>query len=169
MATDHAQAVAEVQRRIGRNVLLYQATEQALKTLLHLMRHENALHCLDGFVERHAEYSRKTLGQLVQSFRDRNQSDQPELWGTYLADLLSDRNDLIHHAGLNLRTVDSCREGATRLNEEHERAIQMKNMVDDILLDVLQALCDVTFRGTSEEAAMRTLYGQVKAARKNRG
>jgi hypothetical protein len=164
MATERAQAVAEVQRRIGRNILLYQATEQILKMLLPLMRHENALHCLDGFENRHAEYSRKTLGQLFRAFRDRSQTDQPLLLEMLLSDLLAKRNDLVHHAGFDLTTVESCRKAAAKLNEEHEQASQMKNLSHEILLEVLQALCDITFRGTPEETEFRKLYEQAKAA-----
>lgn len=165
IAPNHAQAVAEVQRLIGRNVLLYQATERTLKELLPFMHHEGALHCLDGFDERHKEYKRKTLGQLFQNFLEKNQTDQPVFFERWLLDLLLERNDLIHHANLDLRSVESCKAAASRLNDQHEQVLQVKNLAHDILVDVLKALCDITFRGTSEEAAFRELYDQVKATR----
>jgi len=164
MSPEHARAIDEVHRCVGRNVLLYQTIEQVLKMLLPLMRHDDALHCLDGFEDRHSKYSPKTLGPLFQAFHDRNQSDQAQYLNAYVTDLLAQRNRLVHHAGFDLSTVDSCRAVASRLNEEHAKAIPIRDLIRDILLEVLRALCDFTFRGTPEEAQFRKLLSQAEVA-----
>lgn len=90
--------VAKLMEGIGRCLCIYQRIETYLKLLLpHIVpvvpqvTEQPVLHW------RSLLDSKATLGALVQQFRDRMNSGNPEGFAKYLEELVNQRNDLIHH------------------------------------------------------------------------
>lgn len=89
--------VDELHRRIGRNLLRFQAIELSLKLMLPYMHPDGGAKGAGAMREYQVKnVDGKSLGLLVEQFRS-SVSGTPELWERGLAELLAARNDLVHH------------------------------------------------------------------------
>lgn len=148
----------EVMRKIGRNMLLFQQIEGLLKYLLANGSISGTMADLKTKREsRVAEIKRKTMGQLVGEFVDSTYSDnkntksQDQLDEVYvsfnfhveceadhyesqkrvLAELVAERNDLIHHflPKYNSESLESCQVINTQLEQQHEKLLpEVRNL-----------------------------------------
>lgn len=88
--------VDELYRRIGRNLLRFQAIEQSLRFMLPYIHPDGGAKGADAMREYQDRYvSAKPLGILIDQFRS-SISGAPEFWSHGLANLLAARNELVH-------------------------------------------------------------------------
>lgn len=157
MATDpiaeHRASLCQVHARVGRNVIRVQSLESGLKALVPFLDLGEASHCLEGLLDRHAQVARNTLGQLVGLFRGSTSSDDPR-FAEAVEKILSDRNNLVHHFhatfGPQTSTAEGCARVSAQLDEPFEAIKLFERLVNGLLLDVLHALRDTTFKDSSE-------------------
>lgn len=152
---------------VGRNIVRVQALETSLKTLLPFIRH-NEEHCLAGLNERRQQFVRKTLGELAGAFADCNQTPSDE-FTTYLAKIVNNRNNLVHHFGqiygaAAAESVNGCREVIGQLDNQFKEIKELERIANEMLLEILQALRDVTFAGTDTYKDFAALCQELKTA-----
>lgn len=146
----HGDKREAVLQSIGRNILLLQKMEGMFKSLAVYANFSCATEDLAGILEaRRAEFSRKTLGQLVGDFIGRVHNEEPEElersqrevpWIYFslaliesegsraelessLAILVDERNSLIHQKLLafDIESDEACSSLLTELDSQHER------------------------------------------------
>lgn len=116
--------LAELHRRIGRNLLRFQGIELSLKLMLPYIHPDGGAKGSDAGRAYYAKYvDGKSLGSLVEQFKSA-MTGTPELWETGLAALLAARNDLVHHFYykfdfLQASTLD---EALAYLDEQYKQA-----------------------------------------------
>ncbi|HLF10858.1 MAG TPA: hypothetical protein VJA26_06555, partial [Gammaproteobacteria bacterium] len=90
-------------RRVGRNLLLFQAIEQSLRFMLPYVHPDGSASGAEAMrqYQRH-NIERKSLGPLLEQFRG-SVSGTPDLLETGLNGLLAARNELVHHFYANER------------------------------------------------------------------
>lgn len=142
----------EVMRKIGRNMLLFQQIEGLLK---YLLANGSIAGTADDFKEKRdarvAEIKRRSMGQLVGefvdstfagdqdaeqqesvskthfsfSFRVECEADHFESRKQALAELVSERNDLIHHflPKYDPKSLESCRAVEAELDQQREKLL----------------------------------------------
>jgi hypothetical protein len=141
--------------------------EASLKTLLPFIKHGEE-HCLAGLNERHKQFVRKTLGELVGAFADCNQTPSDE-FTTYLAKIVNDRNNLVHHFGQLYGTtaakgVAGCRQVIEHLDSQFKEIKELERIANEMLLEILRALRDVTFAGTNKHEDFAALCRELETA-----
>jgi hypothetical protein len=170
--TDHRAAISEIHARIGRNVIRVQLLEIGLKTLLPFIDIRGASHCLDGLTDRHGQVAKHTLGQLVEAFLRRVSTDPPGL-AAAAQKILNDRNNLIHHFHSTLGTRTSTAEGRAwvmaQLDEQFEAIKLFEQLVSGLLLDVLHALRESTFKDSVGSEDFNALCREFNAALQGAG
>lgn len=142
-------AKGEVHRKIGRNTLMFQHMEQMLKYMIaHGHIHGDVNTLKTNLVRRKDSVSRKTMGQLMGDFMENAHGEMIETEAPdeikvhmsfqfkvgcdevyydkrkkELAEIVSERNDLIHHLlpRFNLATIESCHEIETHLDSQYEK------------------------------------------------
>jgi hypothetical protein len=153
LTPQHRVLLGQVHARVGRNVIRVQSLEGGLKALVPFLDLQGATHCLDGLADRHAQVAKNTLGQLVKAFLDSSSSDDPE-FAKMVEGILRDRNNLVHHFhsifGPQLLTPEGCVQASAQLDEQFEAVRRLERLVNELLMDVLHALRDVTFNGAPE-------------------
>lgn len=153
-----AAAKAEVHRKIGRNMLMFQHMELMLKFLIANGQFSGTIDNLKENIElKNASVSKKTMGNLVGDFLEstHKEQDEPEdideldtihmsfnfridcdevyyeKRKTKLAEIVSQRNDLVHHLlpRFSLHSVESCDEIEQYLDEQHKQlAPEVENL-----------------------------------------
>jgi hypothetical protein len=150
-ATEHEERVSQIHARVGRNVVRVQSLEVGLKTLLPFLDLRGASHCLDGLLDRQTEVARNTLGQLIGAFLSLTSSDDPR-FPESVQRILSDRNNLVHHfhttLGVRTSTQEGCAWVIAQLDEQFEAIKLFERLVTGLLLEVLHALRDTTFKNS---------------------
>lgn len=140
----------EVHRKIGRNMLMFQHMELMLKFLIANGQFSGSIDNLKENIERqNASVSKKTMGSLVGEFLESTHKEQEEpedigeLYTIHmsfnfridcdevyyekrkkkLAEIVSQRNDLVHHLlpRFNLQSIESCVEIEQYLDEQHKQ------------------------------------------------
>jgi len=95
MTEQRSQVTDELQRRIGRNLLRFQAIELSLKLMLPYVHPDGGAKGADAMrAYQSKNVTGKSLGLLVEEFKS-SISGTPELWEGGLAALLTARNDLV--------------------------------------------------------------------------
>lgn len=145
--------LGQVHARVGRNVIRVQSLESGLKTLVPFLDLRGAPHCLDGLITRHAQVARNTLGQLAGLFLGSTSIDDPRL-SEMIESILKDRNNLVHHfhatLGCQMSTLEGCARVNAQLDEQFEAIKLLERLVNELLMDVLHALRDITFKGAAD-------------------
>jgi len=166
-AAEHKARIGEIHARVGRNVIRVQSLEIGLKTLLPFIDIRGASHCLDGLAIRRGQVAKNTLGQLVEAFLQHVSSDPSGLAGA-AQKILNDRNNLIHHFHSTLGTQTSTPEGRAwviaQLDEQFEAIKLFEQLVSGLLLDVLHALRDSTFKNSAGSEDFNALCREFSAA-----
>lgn len=124
MQTSQVSEANELFRRIGRNLLRFQAIELALKMMLPYMHPEGSAKGADAARAYYAKYiDGKSLGMLVEQFKSA-MTGTPALWEAGLAALLAARNDLVHHFyyKFHLLQQDSVAEALAYLDEQYKQS-----------------------------------------------
>jgi len=139
----------EVQRKIGRNMLMFQHMEQMLKYLIahgHIHGDQDTLE--ENLKRRKDSVSKKTMGQLIGDFMENAHGEMTEIDAPdkskihlsfqfkidcdemyfdkrkkELASIVAERNDLIHHLlpRFSLASTDSCHEIEKYLDNQHDK------------------------------------------------
>lgn len=139
--------ISEVQRKIGRNIILFQQFEGLLKHVLTFREIDGHISELQDIIEfKKASISKQTMGQLVGQFTEnKNQNEsirsaddhvEPHISFKFwidnedfylnkkesLSKLIQERNKLVHHLllELDLKSIDSCERISKRLDIQCE-------------------------------------------------
>lgn len=139
--------ISEVQRKIGRNIILFQQLEGLLKYVLTFREIDGHISELQDIIElKKASISKQTMGQLVGQFTEnksqnesiRSADDHVESHISFkfwiddedfylnkkesLSKLVQERNKLVHHLllELDLKSIDSCERISKRLDIQCE-------------------------------------------------
>lgn len=168
IGTDLDSSVAEVQRRIGRNLLLFQQIEHLLKHLMSNARYEGTITSAKvDHEERQARFHKQTLGQLAGQFvddvlADAGEREAPEsvdeAWFSFGFTIQTDsafveqhtaemravvdaRNDLIHHflPRWSPASEDSTRAALAYLDEQRAQALPMRDRLQGFVNALQQA------------------------------
>ena len=167
MTPEHQSLVSEIHGRVGRNVIRVQALERGLKALVPLLDLQGKSHCFDGLEDRSAQSARNTLGQLVGSFLRSTSGDNSGFTETF-EKIVTDRNNLVHHfhdlIGTMMSTSEGCVRAKQQLDEQFELIKLFENLVNALIMEVLHAIRDITFRGTTEHGDFAVLCDRLGAA-----
>jgi hypothetical protein len=115
----------EVRRRVGRNLLMFQVAEEALRLVLPYIHPDGSKNGADAMRE-YAEHrvSDKSLGLLIEQFKQAATGDK-ELIAQELKSFVDARNQLVHHFHRNPSFDLTAPDGATAalayLDEQYER------------------------------------------------
>lgn len=135
-------------RSIGRNVVLFQKMEKALKALIVASDlRGQASDLAETYRRRRKSIDRRTMGQLIDEFLTAVYADEPPIdassngmwmaagfrvkasedwvraWGEALSRIVDERNSLIHDmvATFDLESDESCQKLIVFLDEQHDR------------------------------------------------
>ena len=126
LETELGQRQKEVLFRVGRNLLLYQRIELALKGLHQFLRSENDPAGELSFDSLVVALRTLPLGKQIGRFKEvvAVPAEQRLDLDSYLDQILKARNDLAHNflvtPGLSLDEVEGCQSAIARLDEAHE-------------------------------------------------
>lgn len=161
------QHIAEVHRRVGRNVIRVQRLEGALKALVPYLDIQGAAHCLDGLDERAARTANQTLGQLIRSFRNSFTSESLEM-RRELETILAGRNELIHqfHKTYGPLWRDHNGRGAivAKLDAQFEQVTKFEQVLLDLIVQLLRIFRDCQDSDSEAFQAFEEAYRQVESA-----
>ena len=117
--------VDEIHRRVGRNLLNFQAAEESLRVVLQYIHPEgskNGGDAMRAYVKRNV--AKKPLGFLIDQFEEAAQGDKEELVHDLKA-FVDARNDLVHHfyrnPAFNLTTPDGANAALAYLDEQYDQ------------------------------------------------
>jgi hypothetical protein len=166
-SSEHREMIRTLHERVGRNIIRTQALESSLKALLPFIQH-NEEHCLAGLNERRKKFIRKTLGELMKGFEASTKSSSEE-FSVYLAQIVNDRNILVHHfheiyGGTAAESITACREVIDRLDHQFNDVKALERIVSEILLEILRALRDITFANTEDYEDFAVLCQKFETA-----
>jgi hypothetical protein len=159
--------INEVERKIGRNVLLFQRLEAVLKFMLTHGNHSSYVSDIQAHHERKlASIGKQSLGQLVGQFNANVLSSSGEIpnepkelkdaWfslnfkvtsdSSFRADLekslgmvVAERNELIHHLlpRIDLTSTHGARAAIEYLDQQHEKALRTYSQLEVLATDLL--------------------------------
>ena len=138
-ATIETTLQAKLMQGVGICLFQYQQIEAHLKLLLPHMHHPDSLQHEDSR-ELHWQGlldSKKTLGPLMEDFKLRSSSVDPDSLGRFLKQIVEERNDLVHHL-LNDPTRP------LRTNADAQRTIEVLRQYSQSAATLLRALCAAT-------------------------
>jgi hypothetical protein len=121
---DKESTIDDLHRRIGRNLLRFQAIEQSLRLTLPYVHPEGGAKGADAMREyRERHVSAKPLGPLIDQFRA-SITGTPELWQDGLARLLAARNELVHqfYSRFDFLSPNSVPEALEYLDRQYKEA-----------------------------------------------
>jgi hypothetical protein len=160
------QHIAEVHRRVGRNVIRVQRLESALKALVPYLDIQGAANCLDGLDARAARTANQTLGQLIKSFRNSFSSESPEIRRD-LESILADRNDLVHQFhktyGSLWRGIDGRVATIAKLDAQFEMVSRFEQVVLDLLVQIFRIFRDCQDSNSDAFRAFEEIHRQVES------
>jgi hypothetical protein len=124
LESDAVKLMTELQRKLGRNVLQFQAIEFELKVVMPYIHPAAHAEGLPGFKAMLDDLSDKPLGVIIEKYKESVETDQPDLLAQELKRVLDARNELIHHffylPSVDLRTLDGIREAIRYLDEQFQ-------------------------------------------------
>ncbi|WP_036165465.1 hypothetical protein [Noviluteimonas dokdonensis] len=143
-------ARTEILELVGAIVLSAQSSEHYLKAILPFTHTKDP--SLAGALARAEKLKRRTLGDLVGKLVDASTS-KSDHFEADLANLVDDRNRVVHHFaetyGKQLKDGDV--EGViTALRTIRANAKALEQAVEGLALRLMEALRDITYRGTPE-------------------
>ena len=125
--------VSELQRKLGRNLLCFQEIETGLKLVMpyiHPDAHEGGL---ASFKAVRAEVSDKTLGVVIEKFRESLTISSPDVLTDELTRVLKERNQLVHEffrlPGIDFLTLDGVKAGIQYLDRQFETIQPIRGLV----------------------------------------
>ncbi|CAG2159413.1 OST-HTH/LOTUS domain-containing protein [Cupriavidus numazuensis] len=162
MENDHAVLLNSVLVRLGRNILLFQRIESALKFMLPFMHPKGSASGDEAFARFRDKAKGQTLGKLVENLQESINADTDAV-AQYLERMVEQRNQLVHHfhemPGVSLLTEAGCRAAIQVLDDQHHEAQPLQDLVH--LLGVsLGASLAAKFKDDPEWVAVYTALKQ---------
>jgi hypothetical protein len=161
--------IDEIYRRVGRNLLVFQAAEEALRFVLPYIHPDGSRNGAEAMRE-YAEtsVSGKTLGPLIEQFNQAADGDK-QLLARDLKAFVDARNQLVHHFNRNprfdLKTSDGATAALAYLDEQYQRARDWADIFRAHSSALLLALMEANPMLASELAPYREqLLAQVQYA-----
>lgn len=160
---------AQVEQKIGRNMLRYQLVELRLKEALPLRNIELSTDGIDQLAQAMAKTSRQSLGMLMPGFEAAFESMTPEgrdAFRSSLESFVEKRNWLVHHLlgeSNALSTTGDCQTCMDRLDGDYQASEDIARQVMGLHQFVVASLC--SFLNCWCEAAPGTA-GVVEAAQR---
>lgn len=125
--------VSELQRKLGRNLLCFQEIEFGLKLVMPYIHPDAQEGGLASFTAVRAEFSDKTLGVVIEKFRESLTTSSPDVLSDELARVLKERNQLVHEffrlPGIDFLTLDGVRAGIQYLDRQFESIQPIRGLV----------------------------------------
>jgi hypothetical protein len=141
-----AELRAQVEQRIGRNLLRYQLVEARLKAVLPLRHISLSTKGLDDIARSIDEQKRWSLGQLLPGFQEAFETysaDAQKRFENQLGAFLDARNRLVHHLLQEhafLNTPEACAACIDRLDKDYRLAEEVARQVLDLQQLVVSSL-----------------------------
>lgn len=162
MESEHTALLNSVLLRLGRNILLFQRIESALKFMLPYMHPKGSANGDDAFAKFRDEAKGKTLGTLVKNLQESINADTDAV-AQYLERMVGQRNQLVHHfqemPGVSLFTVDGCRAAIQILDEQHRETQPLQDLVQVLGVSLGASLAE-KFKDDPEWVAIYTALKQ---------
>ncbi len=147
---------------VGAIVLTSQDVEHCLKVALPFVASKDA--SLGAALRRHEKLKRRPLGDLVGSLTQASSLEPPDL-KQYLAQLVDDRNRLVHHFnetyGQSLAT-GNYKDVIASLEAQLVGLRSFRTGTEQLALFVMEALRDITFRNTPEFEQMASICASFR-------
>ena len=142
-----ANAVREIQWRIGRNLLAYQNIEHRLKIILPYFHPKGSAESLDAWRELRESLKSKTLGIVIKHLTESvKMSGDPRAIAVIeeeFSRIVDDRNELAHgllkHPAMSLASKDGGKKMCEHLEENFSFALSVDAFVDEIGQHVITA------------------------------
>jgi hypothetical protein len=172
-----AELRAQVEQRIGRNLLRYQLVEARLKAVLPLRQINISTEGLDDLARTISERKRWSLGQLLPGFQEAFETysvEAQQQLEDQLSAFLNSRNRLVHHLLEEhefLTTPEACATCIDRLDKDYRLAEEVARHVLDLhrlVLGSLQTFLEswaATEPGPSAMAALAQRHAERLSAR----
>lgn len=161
--------VDELHRRVGRNLLLFQAAEESLRGVLPYAHPEGSRNGVEA-MRKYAEdqVSGKPLGLLIEQFNQSVEGDK-QLIAQELKAFVDARNQLVHHfyrnPAFDLRTPDGVTAALTYLDDQYRQTCEWAHIFRAQAAGVLLALMDSNPKLAAElEQYREQLLAQVDYA-----
>lgn len=138
--------IDEIHRRIGRNLLNFQAAEESLRFVLPYFHPDGARNGMDA-MRAYAEHNvaKKPLGFLIDQFEEAAEGDKQLLVGELKA-FLNARNELVHHfyrnPAFNLTAPDGATAALAYLDGQYEQTREWARLFRAQVAVVLSALME---------------------------
>ncbi len=119
---------------------------------------------LTSILARHQYLTKKTFGEVAGRFIDRTTGDTESL-RLHVKHVVSERNDLIHHFSDVYRELLSAHlydDVLDALKRQHQRALNLLRMLQEISLGLIEALRDTTFRDTEQYDDLAAVCDKIK-------
>ncbi len=147
---------------IGAIVLSTQDAERYLKAILPFTDSQDP--SISGAMSRHEKIKKRTLGDLVGKLVDSSTSTSAGL-EQHLADLVERRNQIVHHFhetyGEQLRSGHS-QQVAVSLEALLSDVDTLRRALEQMALQLFEAVRDITFVGTPEYQKMDELLASIR-------
>lgn len=152
--------VDEINRRVGRNLLMFQAAEESLRFVLPYVHPDGSKQGAEPMrVYAEGSVSDRTLGPLIEQFKQAAKTDDKQLLAQDLMAFVDARNELVHHFYRNPAFDLTAANGATAalayLDEQFRRAREWGNIFRDYAAAVLLALMEKNPKLAAELAPHR--------------
>jgi hypothetical protein len=151
--------VDEIHRRVGRNLLAFQAAEESLRFVLpyiHPDGSKNGADALRDYAERNV--AKKPLGLLIDQFAEAAEGDKQPLVQDLEAFVIA-RNELVHHfyrnPSFNLTSPDGASAAVAYLDQQYEQAREWVRIFRAQVAAVLLALMESNPKLAAELAPHR--------------
>lgn len=160
--------VAEIQRKVGRNLMRFQEIELHIKFMMPYIHPDARANGLDSFKAMREHLLDKPLGAAIEKFKESIETNKPELLAEELSRALDARNQLVHHflelPGVDFMTPDGVRAAIRYLDEQFQSVQPLYEDVRSQFAAVLLAIQASPGHGMSDLAEHRgTLLDLVGA------
>jgi hypothetical protein len=151
--------VDEIQRRVGRNLLMFQAAEESLRLVLPYVHPDGSRNGAEAMLEYAQDrVSKKSLGLLIEQFKQAADGDK-QLLGQELEAFVDARNELVHHfyrnPSFNLTAPDGATAALAYLDEQYQRAREWAEIFRAHSAALLLALMETNPKLAAELAPYR--------------
>lgn len=161
-----AALVAELQRKLGRNMLRFQEIEFQLKFMMPYIHPGARANGIDSFKAMREDLGDRPLGAVIEKFRESVETNQPDLLAQELSRALEARNQMVHHffelPGVDFMTADGVRAAIRYLDEQFQSVQPLYEAVRSQFAAVLLAIQTLPGEENSDLAQhRRTLLALV--------
>ena len=136
--------VAELQRRLGRNLLRFQEIELQLKFMMPYIHPDARANGIDSFKAMREDLGGRPLGAVIEKFRESIETNEPDLLARELSRALDARNQMVHHffelPGVDFMTTDGVRAAIRYLDEQFHSVQPLYESVRSQFAAVLLAI-----------------------------